>query len=160
LKIETVSLTFNKFFKNQSSLESALVFVLIRCGETQVLQTRAGPCGPCHPRAGLRPRLAGLDFFERLERMTMTCARGPRSIFPLPPDKSRLCLHRGIQHCRRGKRLGRFHFGLYWPRERYGRLIAELSEQGRDRLWPSTCCLNGCARPSAGADGRRRPRRK
>ena len=45
--------------------------------------------------------------------------------------QSRLCLHRGIQHRRREKRQCRVSdFGLYWPREVYGRLAAELSRQG------------------------------
>jgi class 3 adenylate cyclase/CHASE2 domain-containing sensor protein len=71
-----------------------------------------------------------LDFFERLERMTYDLRAKTALHFSAPvatnlafvtvEDSSIAAVQNGT--------LG-FHFGLYWPREVYGRLVEELSEQ-------------------------------
>jgi class 3 adenylate cyclase/CHASE2 domain-containing sensor protein len=76
-------------------------------------------------------RLAGLDFFRRLERMTydlrartalhFSAAAATNLAFVSIEESSITAVKNGS--------VG-FHFGLYWPREVYGRLVAELSEQG------------------------------
>jgi len=76
-------------------------------------------------------RLLRLDFFERLERMTYdlrarTALRFPASAatnlaFVSIQDSS-------IAAVKSGK-LG-YRYGLYWPRQVYGRLVEELSAQG------------------------------
>jgi len=75
-------------------------------------------------------RLLRLDFFERLERMTYDLRAKTALHFSAPvatnlafvtvEDSSIVAVQNGS--------LG-FHFGLYWPREVYGRLVEELSEQ-------------------------------
>ena len=76
-------------------------------------------------------RLAGLDFFERLERMTYDLRGRTALHFPAPAATNLAFVaieDSSITAVRNGS-VG-FHFGLYWPREVYGRLVAELSEQG------------------------------
>jgi len=76
-------------------------------------------------------RLAGLDFFERLERMTYDLRARTALHFPAPAATNLAFVaieDSSITAVRNGS-VG-FHFGLYWPREVYGRLVAELSEQG------------------------------
>ena len=76
-------------------------------------------------------RLAGLDFFERLERMTDDLRARTALHFPAPAGTNLAFVsieESSIAAVENGS-VG-FHFGLYWPREVYGRLIAELSEQG------------------------------
>jgi class 3 adenylate cyclase len=76
-------------------------------------------------------RLAGLDFFERLERMTYDLRARTALYFPAPAGTNLAFVaieESSITAVKDGS-VG-FHFGLYWPREVYGRLIAELSEQG------------------------------
>jgi class 3 adenylate cyclase/CHASE2 domain-containing sensor protein len=76
-------------------------------------------------------RLAGLDFFERLERMTYDLRARTALHFPAPAATSLAFVsieESSITAVKNGS-VG-FHFGLYWPREVYGRLVAELSEQG------------------------------
>jgi class 3 adenylate cyclase len=76
-------------------------------------------------------RLAGLDFFERLERMTYDLRAQTALHFPAPAATNLAFVSIGessIAAVKNGS-VG-FHFGLYWPREVYGRLVAELSDQG------------------------------
>jgi len=76
-------------------------------------------------------RLAGLDFFERLERMTYDLRARTALHFPAPAATNLAFVsieESSITAVKNGS-VG-FHFGLYWPREVYGRLVAEVSEQG------------------------------
>ncbi len=76
-------------------------------------------------------RLAGLDFFERLERMTYDLRARTALHFSAPATTNLAFVsieESSIIAVKNGS-VG-FHFGLYWPREVYGRLVAELSEQG------------------------------
>jgi len=76
-------------------------------------------------------RLLRLDFFERLERMTYDLRVRTAQKFPAPAatnlafvsmeDSSIAAIRHGL--------LGR-PYGLYWPRQVYGRLVEELSAQG------------------------------
>jgi class 3 adenylate cyclase/CHASE2 domain-containing sensor protein len=80
-------------------------------------------------------RLLQLDFFERLERMTYDLRVRAALHFPAPVatnlafvsimDSSIAAVQSGKVN---GKKLG-YHFGLYWPRQVYGRLVEELSAQ-------------------------------
>ncbi len=77
-----------------------------------------------------------LDFLERLERMTYDLRVRVASHFPAPAatnlafvsieDSSIAAVQSGKVD---GNKLG-YHFGLYWPRQVYGRLVEELSAQG------------------------------
>ena len=76
-------------------------------------------------------RLLRLDFFERLEWMTYDLRARMALHFPAPAatnlafvaiDESSIA---AVQNGSVG-----FHFGLYWPREVYGRLVDELSQEG------------------------------
>jgi class 3 adenylate cyclase/CHASE2 domain-containing sensor protein len=75
-------------------------------------------------------RLLRLDFFERLERMTYDL-RAKTALHLFAPVATNLAFvtieDSSIAAVQNGT-LG-FHFGLYWPREVYGRLVQELSEQ-------------------------------
>ena len=80
-------------------------------------------------------RLAGLDFFERLERMTYDLRSRTALHFPAPVATNLAFVsieESSITAVKNGS-VG-FHFGLYWPREVYGRLVAELSEQGAEAV--------------------------
>ncbi len=78
-------------------------------------------------------RLLRLDFFERLERMTYDLRARAALHFPAPAatnlafvsmeDSSIAAIRHGL--------LGR-PYGLYWPRQVYGRLVEELSAQGAE----------------------------
>ena len=80
-------------------------------------------------------RLAGLDFFERLERMTYDLRARTALHFPAPAatnlafvameDSSITAIRHGL--------LGR-PYGLYWPRHIYGRVVEELSAQGAQAI--------------------------
>jgi class 3 adenylate cyclase/CHASE2 domain-containing sensor protein len=87
-----------------------------------------------HPEAGLGTRFRDwleLDFFERLERITydMRVREAlkfapnvvPNLGFAYIDDESIKVVHDGS--------LG-YRFGLYWPRQIYGRIVRELSDQG------------------------------
>jgi class 3 adenylate cyclase len=84
-------------------------------------------------------RLAGLDFFERLERMTYDLRARTALHVPAPVatnlafvaigEDSIKAVKNGYIDSDKSQKIG-FHFGLYWPREVYGRLVDELSEQG------------------------------
>jgi len=76
-------------------------------------------------------RLLRLDFFERLERMTYDLRARAALHFPAPSATNLAFIsieESSITAVRSGK-LG-YHFGLYWPRQVYGRLVEELSAQG------------------------------
>ena len=83
-------------------------------------------------------RLAGLDFFDRLERMTYDLRARTALHFPTPAatnlafvaisEDSIKAVRNGHLDDDQSQKIG-FHFGLYWPREVYGRLVAELSDQ-------------------------------
>ena len=80
-------------------------------------------------------RLLRLDFFERLERMTYDLRARAAQNFPAPAatnlafvameDSSIAAVRHGL--------LGR-PYGLYWPRQVYGRLVEELSAQGAEAI--------------------------
>ncbi len=73
-------------------------------------------------------RLLRLDFFERLERMTCDLRARAALHFPAPAATNLAFVSMGessIAAVQNGK-LG-YHFGLYWPRQVYGRLVEELS---------------------------------
>ena len=76
-------------------------------------------------------RLLRLDFFERLERMTYDLRVRAALHFPAPAATNLAFVsmeESSIDAVKNGK-LG-YHFGLYWPRQVYGRLVEELSAQG------------------------------
>jgi class 3 adenylate cyclase/CHASE2 domain-containing sensor protein len=80
-------------------------------------------------------RLLGLDFFERLERMTYDL-RAKTALHFSAPVATNLALvaieDSSIVAVQNGS-LG-FHFGLAWPRQVYGRLVEELSAQGANAV--------------------------
>jgi adenylate cyclase len=76
-------------------------------------------------------RLLQLDFFERLERMTCDLRARAALRFPAPAATNLAFIsieESSITAVRSGK-LG-YRYGLYWPRQVYGRLVEELSAQG------------------------------
>ncbi len=76
-------------------------------------------------------RLLRLDFFERLEHMTYDLRIRTAQKFPAPVATNLAFISMedsSITAVKNGK-LG-YHFGLYWPRQVYGRLVEELSAQG------------------------------
>ena len=76
-------------------------------------------------------RLLRLDFFDRLERMTYDLRARVALHFPAPAATNLAFVsmeESSIAAVKNGK-LG-YHFGLYWPRQVYGRLVEELSAQG------------------------------
>jgi class 3 adenylate cyclase len=76
-------------------------------------------------------RLLHLDFFERLERMTYDVRVRAAEKFPAPAATNFAFVSMGessIAAVQSGA-LG-YKFGLYWPRQVYGRLVEELSAQG------------------------------
>jgi class 3 adenylate cyclase len=73
---------------------------------------------------------ARLDFFERLEWMTYDLRAKAAVHFPTPITTNLAFVSvedSSIDAVEKGT-VG-FHFGLYWPREVYGRLVDELHEQ-------------------------------
>ncbi len=76
-------------------------------------------------------RLLRLDFFERLERMTYDLRARAALNFPAPAATNLAFIsieESSIAAVR--QRLVRRPYGLYWPRQVYGRLVEELSAQG------------------------------
>jgi class 3 adenylate cyclase/CHASE2 domain-containing sensor protein len=76
-------------------------------------------------------RLLRLDFFERLECMTYDLRARAALHFSAPAATNLAFVSMGessIAAVKSGE-LG-YHFGLYWPRQVYGRLVEELSAQG------------------------------
>jgi class 3 adenylate cyclase/CHASE2 domain-containing sensor protein len=76
-------------------------------------------------------RLLRLDFFERLERMTYDLRARAALHFPAPAatNLAFISIEESSITAVRSGNLG-YHFGLYWPRQVYGRLVEELSAQG------------------------------
>jgi class 3 adenylate cyclase/CHASE2 domain-containing sensor protein len=76
-------------------------------------------------------RLLRLDFFERLERMTFDLRMREALHFPAPVSTNLAFVameDSSIAAVASGN-LG-YSYGLYWPRQVYGRLVEELSAQG------------------------------
>jgi class 3 adenylate cyclase/CHASE2 domain-containing sensor protein len=76
-------------------------------------------------------QLLQLDFFERLERMTCDLRARAALNFPAPAATNLAFIsieESSITTVRSGN-LG-YRYGLYWPRQVYGRLVEELSAQG------------------------------
>ncbi|MGO9588309.1 MAG: CHASE2 domain-containing protein [Limisphaerales bacterium] len=76
-------------------------------------------------------RLLRLDFFERLERMTYDLRARAALHFAAPAATNLAFIsveESSITAVKSGK-LG-YRYGLYWPRQVYGRLVEELSAQG------------------------------
>ena len=76
-------------------------------------------------------RLLRLDFFDRLERMTYDLRARATLHFPAPAATNLAFISMedsSIIAVKSGK-LG-YRYGLYWPRQVYGRLVEELSAQG------------------------------
>jgi class 3 adenylate cyclase/CHASE2 domain-containing sensor protein len=76
-------------------------------------------------------RLLRLDFFDRLERMTYDLRARSALHFPAPAATNLAFISiedSSIAAVKSGK-LG-YRYGLYWPRQVYGRLVEELSAQG------------------------------
>jgi class 3 adenylate cyclase/CHASE2 domain-containing sensor protein len=73
-----------------------------------------------------------LDWFERLERMTYD-VRARTAARSSPPTAANLGFvfinDDSIRYVRTNRTIG-LGFGLYWPRQVYGRLAEELAEQG------------------------------
>ena len=80
-------------------------------------------------------RLLHLDFFDRLERITYDLRARTALRFPAP-DATNLAFvameDSSIAAVKSGA-LG-YKFGLYWPRQVYGRLVEELSAQGAQTI--------------------------
>jgi len=72
-----------------------------------------------------------LDFFERLERMTFDM-RAREALHFSPSVATNLGFvyieEESVHRVRNGS-LG-YRFGLYWPRQVYGRVVQELAQQG------------------------------
>ncbi|MGO8765898.1 MAG: CHASE2 domain-containing protein [Limisphaerales bacterium] len=83
-------------------------------------------------------QMARLDFFERLEWMTYDLRAKAALAYPAPAatnlafvsigESGISAVQNGYVDHDRTQKLG-FKFGLYWPREVYGRLVDELSAQ-------------------------------
>ena len=75
-------------------------------------------------------RLLRLDFFERVEHMTYDLRMRSALHFPTPVATNLAFVSIGDSSIAavQGGKLG-YHFGLYWPRQVYGRLVEELSAQ-------------------------------
>jgi len=76
--------------------------------------------------------LLRLDFIERIERITYDMRVREALKFPHPIATNLAFVHiddESIDFVRTNTVLG-YRFGLYWPRQVYGRLARELAEQG------------------------------
>jgi class 3 adenylate cyclase len=76
-------------------------------------------------------RLLRLDFFERMERMTYDLRARTALHFPAPgaTNLAFVSMEESSIAAVKSGTLG-YKFGLYWPRQVYGRLVEELSAQG------------------------------
>jgi class 3 adenylate cyclase len=77
-------------------------------------------------------RALHLDFPERLERMTYDLRVRAARNFPTATATNLAFVsieESSIAAVKNSEELG-FHFGLYWPRQIYGRVVEELSAQG------------------------------
>ena len=80
-------------------------------------------------------RLLHLDFFERLERITYDLRVRTALYFPAPAATNLAFVSMedsSIAAVKNGA-LG-YKFGLYWPRQVYGRVVEELSAQGAQTI--------------------------
>ena len=77
-------------------------------------------------------RLLQFDFIERLERMTYDM-RVRQALNFQPTVATNLGFvfinEASVSYVRTNRSIG-LHFGLYWPRQVYGRLVQELADQG------------------------------
>ncbi len=80
-------------------------------------------------------RLLQFDFFERMERMTYDLRVRAAQNFPAPAatNLAFVSMEESSIAAVKSGRLG-FHYGLYWPRQVYGRLVEELSAQGAEAV--------------------------
>ena len=72
------------------------------------------------------------DFFDRLERITYDARVRVAQKFPTPVATNLAFVameDSSIAAVKNSDALA-YHFGLYWPRQVYGRLLEELSAQG------------------------------
>ncbi|HXF09936.1 MAG TPA: adenylate/guanylate cyclase domain-containing protein [Desulfuromonadaceae bacterium] len=76
-------------------------------------------------------RLVDVDFLERVERATydLRTRMATRFSAPVAPDLAFVSIEESTINAVRNGSVG-FHFGLYWPRQVYGRMVDELSAQG------------------------------
>jgi class 3 adenylate cyclase len=76
-------------------------------------------------------RLLRFDFFERVERMTYDLRVRAAQKFPAPAatNLAFVSMEESSIAAVKSGQLG-YHYGLYWPRQVYGRLVEELSAQG------------------------------
>ena len=76
-------------------------------------------------------RLLRLDFFDRLERMTydLRVRTALHSSAPAATNLAFVSMEESSITAVKSGKLG-YRYGLYWPRQVYGRLIEELSAQG------------------------------
>jgi class 3 adenylate cyclase/CHASE2 domain-containing sensor protein len=76
-------------------------------------------------------RVLQFDFFERLERMTydMRVREALKFSPPVASDLGFIAINEDSIKAVWNGSLG-YKFGLYWPRQVYGRLVDELAEQG------------------------------
>ena len=76
-------------------------------------------------------RLSQFDFFDRLERMTYDWRTRTAVTFsqPVAPNLGFVAISDNSITALNDGSLG-FRFGLYWPRQVYGRVLRELSAQG------------------------------
>ena len=79
--------------------------------------------------------ISRLDFFERLERMTYDWRARTALHFPsqVSTNLGFASIDEDTIHAVKSGELG-YHFGLYWPRQVYGRLVNELSAQGAEAI--------------------------
>ncbi len=80
-------------------------------------------------------RLLRFDFFERMERMTYDLRVRAAQKFPAPAatNLAFVSVEESSLKAVKGGQLG-YHYGLYWPRQVYGRLVEELSAQGAEAV--------------------------
>jgi CHASE2 domain-containing sensor protein len=77
-------------------------------------------------------RLLEFDFIERLERMTYDMrVRQALKFHPAVATNLGFVFinEASVSFVRTNRSIG-LHFGLYWPRQVYGRLVQELADQG------------------------------
>lgn len=78
---------------------------------------------------------ARLDFFDRFERITYDLRVRAALAFPAPTATNLAFAYIDENTIRavRNRTLG-YSYGLYWPRQVYGRLVDELTEQGAEGI--------------------------
>ena len=80
-------------------------------------------------------RLLRFDFFERLERMTYDLRVRAAQKFPAraATNLAFVSMEESSVAAVKNGRLG-YRYGLYWPRQVYGRLVEELAAQGAEAV--------------------------